>query len=240
MSLPSQASTIYTTTIPSTGKDYKFRSFLVRDEKALLMAQHSEDPIVMLDTAKELIKACSKTDVNVDQLSTFDIEYLFIKLRAKSVGEDVSLSFRCDIDHGDQNSKAIATTSVNLDSVEVVTNPAHTKKIPLFDDVGVVMKYPTVQTLKKIEAIDESDIEATVDIASQCVDFIYTKDETFSSNDHSKQELAEFFLNLTASQFEKIHGFFNTMPKVRVNVHYKCPVCERQHDKYMEGLSNFF
>lgn len=240
MSLPMNSTPVYTLTIPSTKKQFKYRPFLVRDQKALLIAQQSEDINTMLDTVKDVIKSCAKTPVDVDRLASFDIEYIFLQLRASSVGEYVELVFQCDDDHGDQNEQARATVQLDLRKASVIIPPDHTDKIELFNDVGVVMKYPTLDTLKKLEQLDESNIDQVFGVVVDCIDYIYSSEEVFASKDQSMDEMLEFLNNLTPDQFEKLQGFFRSMPSLRIDVEYTCPVCGKAHKKYMEGLQSFF
>lgn len=240
MALPLNATPIYNLTIPSTQKQFKFRPFLVKDEKALLIAQQSEDPITMLDTVKTVIAACAKSEVDVDKLASFDIEYIFLQMRAKSVGENVELVFQCDEDHGVDNEKARSLVQINLLDVKVETFEGHTNKIELFDDVGVVLKYPTIDTLKRLEKATESGIDQVFDVVIDCIDYIYNTEEVFASKDQSREEMIEFLNNLTSDQFEKLQQFFYTMPQLRAYITYTCPVCNKVHNKYMEGLASFF
>lgn len=240
MALPMNSAPIYTLTIPSTGKPMKFRPFLVKDEKALLVAQQSEDPVVMLDTVKEVIMSCLKTELDVDKLTSFDIEYIFLQLRSRSVGEMVELLFQCDIDHGEDNEKAISRVGINLNDVKVERFEGHTQKIELFGDVGLALKYPTVETMKKMESADPNNIDEQFDIVIDCIDYIWDGEQVFSTEDQSRQELIDFLENLTSDQFEKVQKFFQTMPSLRVYFKYTCAVCGREHNKYLEGLASFF
>lgn len=240
MALPLNATPVYTLTIPSTQKQLKYRPFLVKDEKALLIAQQSEDHTVMLDTVKSVIAACAKSDVDVDKLASFDIEYIFLQMRAMSVGETVDLMFQCDVDHGADNEKARSLARINLLEVKVENFEGHTNKISLFDDVGIVLKYPTINTLKSIEEAKTGGIDQVFDVVVDCIDYIYTSEEVFPAKDQTRQELIEFLNNLTSDQFEKMQQFFYTMPQLRAYVKYTCPVCNKEHNKYMEGLASFF
>lgn len=237
MALPINTMPVYTLTIPSTKKEMKYRPFLVKEEKSLLIAQQSEDNMVMLDTVKAVIASCSKTPIDVDKLATFDVEYIFLQLRAVSIGEIVDLTFKCDIC---DDEKARATVSLNLQDVNVVFPENHTSKIPLFNDVGVVMKYPTLDILKKIENYISTDVEDSIKNTLDCIDYIYTGNEIFLAAEQTQEELREFVENLTADQFSKIQQFFNTMPSLRQYVKYKCPKCDKEHNKYVEGLASFF
>lgn len=237
MSLPLQVAPIFTLTIPSSDKEFKYRPFLVKEQKALLLAQQSEDMIVMIDTIKEVIRACSKSDIDVDKLAIFDLEYIFSQIRAKSVGENVDLYFYCDT-CDDENAKA--KISIDLTTLQINKDSTHTNKIPLFDDVGVVMSYPTIDIVKKVDKIDFNEIEAIFDIILQCIDYIYTGDEIHYANEQTKEDLESFINNLNQEQFLKIQNFFETMPKLQKPVDFTCPVCNKEHHKVMEGLNNFF
>ena len=228
---------IYTLTVPSTKKEFKYRPFLVKDEKALLVAQQSEDTTIMLDTIKEVIRSCAKSEIDVDSLATFDIEYIFTQMRAVSVGELVELIFACDDCTVDA---ARVKLTLNLQEMKVVVDPKHTLNIKLFDEVGVMMKYPTIDTLKKVETSDVNDMVQLEQLVVDCMSYIYDGDEIFHANEQTPEELTEFINNLTSEQYEKIQHFFRTMPKLRQDIQYKCPVCSKQHNKYLEGLSSFF
>ena len=238
MALPMQGTATFNLTIPSTGKNVRYRPFLVKDEKALLIAQQSEDPKVMADTLANVIKSCVLDPVDVDNLATFDIEYIFLQIRGKSVGETVDLYFPCDTDHGEQNEKAKVKIILNVSDLEVQKSPDHTNKIPLFEDVGVVMKYPTLQSAGEMENLE--DIDNIFGVIAKSIDFIYDGEDLHYAKEQSQEELLQFLNNLTTEQFMKIQKFFDTMPKISQKVEYKCPLCGREHHKVIEGLSNFF
>lgn len=240
MALPFNTTPTYNVTIPSTQENIKYRPFLVKEEKALLIAQHSEDQIVMIDTLKNIIKSCTLDKINPDTLATFDIEYLFTQIRAKSVGENVDLLFPCDIDHGEDNEKAKVKITFDLTKINVEIPEGHSKKIELFDDVGVIMKYPSINIIKQLENVNMDDIEAVFNIISSSIDIIYNGSEMFHTKEQNKKDVVEFLENLTSNQFNKIQKFFDTMPRLRQSVKYTCPVCSREHDKVLEGLDSFF
>ena len=159
MALPMMSAPTYTMTIPSSGAKVKYRPFLVKEEKALLIAQQSEDALTMVETLKDVIKNCVQDKLDVNKLATFDLEYMFIQIRGKSVGEQLELIFPCDVDHGEQNEKARSKVVIDLNELTVEKPENHTNKFQLFNDVGVVMKYPTIDTLKKLENIDVTDYD---------------------------------------------------------------------------------
>ena len=240
MALPIMSTPIYTLVVPSSGSSVKYRQFLVKEEKALLVAQQSEDIKVMVDTLKNVIKSCVVDEIDVDKLATFDLEYIFTQIRAKSVGETVELIFPCDVDHGEQNEKARVKISIDLTTIQVERNEKHNPKVELFNDVGVVMKYPTVETMKKLDSLNEDDLDSVFKVVAESIDYIYQGDEVFYAKEQKIEELIAFLYNLTSEQFMKVQEFFVTMPKLRKEVEYDCPVCGKHHKKSLEGLQSFF
>jgi hypothetical protein len=239
MALPKQNTPIYTIEIPSSKQKFKFRPFLVKEQKALLLAQQSEDMSVMVDTLKQVIESCSQTKVDVDALAIFDLEYIFSQIRAKSVGEKVELFFFCDTCEDDA---AKVKITIDLTQLQVEEFAGHTSKIELFDDVGVVLKYPSIDVVKKIEMIGRgtSEIDMVFDVIVECIDYIYDTNEVYYAKEQTKEELSNFINELTSEQFTKIESFFETIPKLRKQVDYKCPVCGKSHNKVLEGLDSFF
>lgn len=237
MALPMNTAPIYKLTVPSTGKEVEFRPFLIKEEKALLIAQQSEDPGVMLSSIKEVIKSCVKQEIDVDSLATFDIEYIFVQLRSKSVGEIIDLTLQCDTCTDD---KAVSVVNIDLTKLNVTKNEKHNSNIKLFDDVGVVMKYPTIDIIKELESAEENDYEKVFDVIAKCIDTVYNSDEVFHIKEQPKAETMEFLNNLTGEQFGKIREFFDTMPVLEHSIQYNCPVCNKEHNKTLRGLESFF
>ncbi len=237
MGLPKNTTPVYTLTVPSTGKQVKYRPFLVKEEKALLIAYQSEDEIIMVDTIKSIIGDCVNGDINVDELATFDVEYIFTQIRAKSVGEMVTLIFPCDTC---TDEKARAPVTFDLTKLKVDFPQGHTNKIALFGDVGIKLKYPDMSILDKIRNVEQSDVEQVFDVIVNCIDFIYTSDEVFSAKDQTREELMQFLEQLTPEQFGNVQAFFETMPRIKQDVEYDCPVCGKHHSKYLEGIHSFF
>lgn len=237
MALPVNSAPTYTLTIPSTGESVKYRPFLVKEEKALLIAQHSEDQSTMLETLKSIIASCILDKIDVDSLATFDIEYIFAQIRAKSVGEVIELIFRCDTC---DDEKAKVKVSIDLTKIEVKKDPEHKNDIPLFGSVGIRLKYPDISVVDKIRNVDENDMDKVFDVIIQCIDFIYDDEQIYAAKEQSKKELLEFLDNLTSEQFMAIQKFFETMPKMRQEIDFTCPVCGKEHHKYLEGINSFF
>lgn len=239
MALPVQATPTFNLTIPSTGKNVRFRPFLVKEEKALLIAQQTEDTKVMIDSMKAVLDGVILDDINTDKLAIFDLEYMLLQVRAKSVGETIDLFFGCEDDHGEElNKKAVSKVQVNIDDIKVLKTEGHSNKIPLFGDVGVVMRYPTLDLTD--QADDLEDIENLMSLVADLIEVIYDGDNVYEAKETPKKEMLEFLNNLTAEQFNKIQNFFMTMPKLQAHVEYNCPVCNRHYEKTLEGLSNFF
>ena len=235
--LPVNSTPTYTLTVPSTGKQIKYRPFLIKDEKTLLIAQQSEDVGVMVDSLKDVIRSCVKDELDVDSLATFDLEYIFTQLRAKSVGEIIELIVRCDTC---TDEKAQVKISIDLSNIQVEKSPDHKSKVPLFDDVGIVLKYPAVDVVKKLQNVDESDVNEVFGIIVSCIDYIYNSEEVFYAKDQTKEELTEFLNNLTSDQFTEVRKFFETMPRLKKEIDFNCPVCGTAHHKVLEGLNSFF
>jgi hypothetical protein len=240
MALPMMNAPIYTLVVPSSGATVKYRPFLVKEEKALLIAQQSEDVVTMIETLKQVVKSCVQDKLDVEKLATFDLEYMFTQIRGKSVGETVDLIFGCDLDHGEQNEKAKATVTVDLSTITVEKSADHNNKIELFGNVGVVMKYPTVDVIKKLEGFDTNDLDTVFDIMALSIDYIYDGEQLFYAKESTREELLAFIENLSSEQFGKVQKFFETMPKIRKEIQYDCPVCNRHHVKMLEGLQSFF
>ncbi len=240
MALPMMNAPTYSMVVPSSGVTVKFRPFLVKEEKALLIAQQSEDIGVMIQTLKGIIKTCVLDNLDVDKLATFDLEYMFTQIRAKSVGEIIELIFPCDMDHGEDNEKAKVKVSIDLTTLIVEKNPEHTSKINLFGDVGIVMKYPTMDVMKRLENIDANDLDKVFDVVADSIEYIYQGEEIFYGKEQKHEELIQFLNNLTSEQFMKVQQFFATMPRIKKEIEYTCPVCQRHHRKMLEGMQSFF
>jgi Zn finger protein HypA/HybF involved in hydrogenase expression len=238
--LPKVNLPIYTTILPSTEETVKFKPFTVKDEKNLLLAQQSEDQDVMLDTITDIVDNCLVTKLDY-KLAIFDVEYLFLQIRSKSVGEISELIFACD---ECDDEKARVKVSFNLTNIKIVKNENHSKRIPLFDDVGIVMKYPSFAILKKFNDLETEDYQLAFDMIIDSIDYIYDDSELYrqenTPDDKWKIELSQFVEDMTDDMLTKIMLFFQTMPKLSQSVKYTCPKCGLVHDKVMEGIEHFF
>ncbi len=243
MALPKNTSTTYPLAIPSTGQEVKFRPFVVKDEKALMLAMQSEDEMTMVNTLRDLIRNCVQDEINVERLATFDLEYAFAQMRGKSVGEIVEIIGKCDNEEAGcvDNPKAQVKLQVDITQIPVTFPEGHDKKINLWGDVGVVMKYPTVETIIKYQGLSEdSDPEKVFDIITESMEVIYEGDELHYIKDQTVEEVNDFINNLTSDQFAKVRQFFETIPSMKKEIEYTCPNCGRVHKKTLEGLQSFF
>jgi hypothetical protein len=235
MALPIMSTPTYELTVPSTKEKVKYRPFLVKEEKALMLAHQSEDATTMLDTLKGVISACTMNKLDVNKLAMFDIEYIFLQLRAKSVGEISELNFSCKQCN---DPKAKMKVEIDLTQLEVTFDPNHVTDIQLFNDVGVKMKYPSLQTINRLKG--GNDVDSVFEIIVECIDCIYDDDNVYAAADQSKQELTDFINNLTQDQFGKLQKFFETMPKLEKTIEFDCPVCKYHHTQTIQGLDGFF
>lgn len=237
MALPMNTAPVYNLEIPSTKQKIKYKPFLVGEQKTLLIAQQSEDLETMVESLKTVIKSCILDDIDVNALALFDLEYIFIQIRAKSVGEISELLLSCDTC---TDEKAVSKVNIDLTKLQVNFPEGHTNKISLYDNVSIALKYPSLSTIVKMENTSVNDFSAMFDIIIDCIDYIYTDEDIFYAKDESKEELTQFLNNLTTTQFEKVKQFFETMPKLEQKIKYNCPVCNKEHNKTIEGMANFF
>lgn len=237
MPLPSIATPTYELEIPSLNKKIKYRPFLVKEEKILIIAMESEDPKQIAEAVKNVISNCILTKgIKVDQLSTFDIEYLFLNIRGKSVGEDVEVLITCPDDGTTQ-----VPVKINLDDIKVVVSDEHNRDIKLDDTLTLRMKYPSMQEFIKTNfSIGSSTVDDTFDMICSCVEQIYSEEESWAASDVTKKELSAFIEQLTSHQFKEIEKFFETMPKLSHTIKVKNPNTGFENDIVLEGLTSFF
>ena len=229
MPLPKINQPIYQLTLPSNGKVIHFRPFTVREEKLLLMAQESGEQKDIINTYKQLINNCCIDPVDVDKLASFDIEYFFISLRAKSVSNVAKILIT------DQDDNEQYEVEVNLDKVEVVKKPNMSNNISLTDTIGVILQYPTFESI----AAQGNDKVDTLTILRNCITQIYDGEEVFDVANYTTKELDEFVLSLNSHQMEKIKEFFESIPKIVAKVKYITKAGEVK-EMTIEGINNFF
>lgn len=213
MPLPKLQHPIYELQLPSTGESVKFRPFLVKEEKILLMAKQSEDPKEIVNAIKQIINNCTvESQVDVDKLSTFDIEYFFLKLRSKSVNNVVTLSYR------DFEDEKVYTVDVDLDDVQIKRDPSHTNNIKINESVGLIMKYPSTEVYGRLTNKDEDEL--ALGAVKACIESVYDDDSVYPVKDFSDKEVDEFLQSLDVNSLEKVLNFFRTMPKLHYEVKY--------------------
>ena len=238
MPLPKIATPTYELEIPSSKKKIKYRPFLVKEEKILIIAMESEDSNQIANAVKNVISNCILTKgVKVEELSTFDIEYLFLNNRGKSVGEEVEVLVTCPDDNETQ-----VPTIINLDDIKVEVSEDHSRDIKLDDSLVLRMKYPSMNEFIKNNFSIGGDIgvDETFELISSCIEQVYSEEESWSAADCTKKELNEFLEQLSSKQFKEIEKFFDTMPKLSHLIQIKNPKTGVESEVVLEGLSAFF
>ena len=238
MPLPRIETPSYELEIPSLKKKAKYRPFLVREEKILIIAMESEDPKQIAESVKTIITNCILTKgIKVEQLSIFDIEYLFLNIRGKSVGESVDVLITCPDD-----GKTQVPVSINLDDIQVVFDKKNSRDIKLDENLTLRMKYPSMEEVIKSNFDNQMEISVddTFDMTCSCIEQIYNEEESWSASDSTKKELTEFLEQLTTNQFKQIEAFFETMPKLSHTIKIKNPNTEVESEVVLEGLTSFF
>jgi len=235
MALPILETPKYETKIPSTGKKIHYRPYLVKEEKILMVAMESSDQKQMLQAMKDVVASCTFDKVDPDKLALFDLEYIFLKLRSKSVGETSKLSIKCE------KCEKKTNVDVNLESIEVDMSKVPSNKIKLTDKVGISLTWPKVDFLTDLGAKNEEDQrKALFDIVIKCIDSIYDEKQIHKAADQTPEELLEFVESLNQSQFQKIQEFIEKMPKLEHEIAFECAHCKEQNKIVIKGLQNFF
>ena len=237
MPLPKIVTPTFELDLPSSGKTIKYRPFLVKEEKLLVIALESEDSSQITSAIRAVISDCILTEeVKVETLPTFDIEYLFLNIRGKSVGEVVDVNIICP-DDGETEVKV----SIQLDEIQVVRDEEHTKTVKLDDTYFMDMKYPSLdQFIRSNFELENADMEQSFELIGSCIDKIYDNEEVWSTDDVSSKEVIEFLEQLNSSQFKEIEKFFSTMPKLSHTIDVKNPKTKKKSKVTLEGLSSFF
>ena len=237
MPLPKIATPTYELVLPSSGRKIKYRPFLVKEEKILIIALESQDQKQIATAVKSILSSCILTKgTKVDKLSTFDIEYLFLNVRGKSVGEQIEVMVTCPDD-----GKTQVPMSINIDSIKVQKSDNHNADIKLDDTYTLRMRYPSLNEFIKTNFnVDEMKVDDTFELIASCIDQIYSEEESWTQQDCTKKELVEFLEGLNSSQFKEIEVFFETMPKLSHKVKVKNPNTGVESDIVLEGLQNFF
>ena len=237
MALPRIDVPTYELVIPSTDEKIKYRPFLVKEEKVLLIAMESGKSEDMLQSVKDIVNECTFQKLKLGEMPMFDVEYLFLNIRAKSVGEVSKLRVLCQDDM-----KTYANIEIDLNAVQVeVDSELHTNKIELTDEMGVIMKYPTIDSFSK-HKIDDVSASNMLNVIVACIAQIYDKkgEEVYDSKDSTEKELIDFIEQLNTKQFAQIQKFFDTMPSLRHTITVKNPKTKKQSEVTLTGINDFF
>jgi len=236
MALPRLDVPTYELAIPSTDEKIKYRPFLVKEEKILLIAMESGETKDMIQAVKDIVDECTFNKLKLGKLPMFDVEYVFLNIRAKSVGEVSKLKVLCQDDM-----KTYANVEVDLNEIEVQVEEGHTNKIELTDEMGVIMKYPTIDSFNSNNIADINS-ENMLDVIATCIAQIYDKkgEEVYDSKDSTQKELIEFVEQLNTKQFQDIQKFFDTMPALKHTITVKNPKTKKESKVTLTGLNDFF
>lgn len=235
MALPKLETPTYRMQVPSSGKVVSFRPYLVKEEKVLLMALESQDEKQMIQAVKDIISACTFKELEVRDLTMYDLEYVFTQLRAKSVGEVSTVLLKCE------ECEAENEVSINLDTgVTVKKNEEVDNKIKLTDTIGVMMKHPNVDTMMEHMTSDSKDVDKMFAIVCSCIDYIYQDDQIFDASEQSHQELREFIESLSSEQFAMMKKYIESMPSSVCDASFDCVSCQHHNKVELRGMVNFF
>ena len=238
MPLPKVNTPTYELVLPSTNKKIKYRPFLVREEKILIMALETEDVKQITSSVIEILNACILTrGIKIEKLATFDLEYLFLNVRAKSVGESIDVNVTCPDDN-----KTTVEVKVDIDSIKIIKSKNHKDTVKLDDTLSLKLNYPSIEQFieNNFESSKGGEVTNTLDMITSCIDMIYSDEESWNASETSKKDLEEFIEQLNTKQFRVIEGFFDTMPKLSHSIKVKNPKTDVESTVVLEGLAAFF
>ena len=235
MALPRIDSPKYELKVPSTGAVIEYRPYLVKEEKILMMAMETKDQQQMIRALRDVIAGCTEGKIQVENLAMFDLEYVFLKVRGKSVGETTKVGLKCkSCDHKNE-------IEINLDDIEVQGEVKKSVKVALTDKIGVVLKYPTVKGIQKqLGKKDGDKAEVTMAAVASSIESIYDENDVYPAENEKAEDLVNFLDSLTSTQFKKISEYFDDMPRLRHEVKFNCASCKAENSQILEGLTNFF
>mgnify|MGYP001461692386 CR=1 FL=1 len=236
MALPKLNTPTYELEVPSTDEKIKYRPFLVKEEKILMIAMESKDNAQIVNAVKDIVSECTFNKLDISSMPMFDVEYIFLNIRAKSVGEVSKLKLLCPDDK-----KTYADVELDLTEVEVQVGNDHTNKIELTDSMGMIMTYPTIDSFQD-SGIKNINAENMLEVISSCVLQIYENngEKVYQAKDQTKKELTEFIESMNTNQFKQVQAFFDTMPKLKHTVKVKNPKTKKSSDVTLNGLNDFF
>lgn len=226
----------YTMTIPSTGKEVGFRPFLVKEEKILMMAMETGDQSGTLNAILETLKSCISGEVDEKKLAAYDVEYMFLQLRSKSVGETSTVALPCS------NCKETTPVKIQLDTIEVKKDDTVDEVVKLTDNISVKMKYPSFHDLlgAGIDPEKMNEVDTIFKILTRCIDGVMTDDEFHPAQDETEEELQEFLESLNSEQFSNVRKFVEAIPQLKTNIEFKCEHCGTENNQEISGIANFF
>lgn len=225
----------YNLTIPSSGKKVKFRPYLVKEEKVLMMAMETQDKSNIINAIVDTIDACVEEDLNRNYLTTFDLEYMFIKIRSKSVGENSKVGIKCN----NQECNVSNEVEINLNDIEVEV-PEGNREIEITSDITLKMKYPAFNDILEVEELNKTDSEKSFILIGKCIESVVTEDEVISLKDESQKEINEFIESFSTEQFSLIRNFVEGLPRVKKKIEFQCKSCGTENKTYLEGIEDFF
>ena len=244
MALPRVASPTYELKIPSSGQKVSFRPFLVKEEKTLLMAMEAGDNLVMTKAMQDIITSCTEGEVDLKSLASFDIEYFFLQLRGRSIGEILTINpkrptnFKCCEEATEQD---ICEVNINIDDITMDTSKIQSSEIKITDKIGMKLKFPQIETVQKYATAGEDIETANVfKLIIDCIEYIWDGDEIYKAKDSTKKELNDFIESLSSSQFVDVRNFFESMPRLSHTIDWECGKCKKSTPVIIEGIDSFF
>ena len=234
MALPKLAVPKYQLTVPSTGESVYYRPYLVKEEKILMLAIESKDQNQMINALKDVISGCTEGKIKPDTLKSYDLEYIFLKLRCKSVGENAKITVKCN------SCETRNSIDIPLDEIEVKGEITENSNIKLTDDVGMILKHPNIKDIQKSLSVKGSDQDLGLASVISMIDSIYDADDIHPASNETQRSLTDFLESLSSDQFKKIYEFVSKMPKVSYTARFDCSKCKETNDVVLEGLQNFF
>lgn len=242
MALPKIDVPIYEVEVPSSKKTIRFRPFTVKEEKLFLMAAQSDEGETVTKTIIQVLNNCILDEIDVENIPMFDLEYVFLHLRARSIGEVVELNYKCNnkvVSETGEEKSCNNVVNINVNLLDIKPTETEVKnKIQLTEKLGLVMKYPNLNLVQKIKTQDE--LEIVIEMIVECIDYIYDEENIYYAKDSSKEELLEFLESFQAKDLEKLKDFFDTLPKISKEIDFECNKCGYHENIKLEGIQNFF
>ena len=242
MALPKLTIMKHELSLPSTGEKITYRPFLVKEEKILMMAMQGGKASDMVKALREIIQNCIENDnLTIDTLPMFDVEYIFLQLRGRSIGEDIDIQYQLPDHVCEKGGDCDYVTKINVDEIEIVKNKEHKALIDITDDIKVNMRYPKIEMGAAMADLGEADmVETTFDMIGDCIEYIMDGEEIHKTIDYTKEEVNTFLNSLSSKQFKNMQGFFETMPKLQKKITAECNKCGKKNERVLEGLTDFF